>query len=162
MANQELEIAFALEGERNPRTLKTHPDSTVTEFLALVVKETGRAEYIEVLVEDREMALTGEKHVRELFEADFKLPHIATKGDIKVTIEYSTRSVNGEFRPSATMERIIRWAISPKELNLEGGPEDFQLKDGNDVLPADLHLGQIAKGQKHVSLVLVFKVKPQG
>jgi len=162
MADQELEVVFALEGERNPRTLKTHPDSSVTEFVAMVVKETGRQDYVEVLIEDEEVTVAGDRRVRELFEVDFKLIHVATKGDIKVTVQYSTRSVSRDFRPSITMERIIRWAISPKELSLEGGPEDFQLKDGNDVLPGDVHLGQVAKGHKHITLTLVFKVKPQG
>jgi hypothetical protein len=162
MASQVPEVVFALEGERNPRSLKTHPDSSVTEFIALVVKDTGREEFVEVLIEDEDGVVPGEKPIRELFVAGFKLIHVATKGEIKVTIQYSTRSVSRDFRPSATMEKIIRWAISPEELNLEGGPEDFQLKDGNDVLPADVHLGQLTKGHKHVTLTLVFKVKPQG
>jgi hypothetical protein len=162
MADQPVEILFALEGERNPRSLKTDPDSTITEFIALVVKETSRGEFVEIIVEDEEETLSGDKRIREIVEADFKLIHVATKGDIKVTVQYSTRAVSREFRPSATMERIIKWAISPKELNLEGGPEDFQLKDGAEVLPPDVHLGQIAHGHKHVTLTLVFKVKPQG
>jgi len=162
MTSQDLEGVFALEGERNPRSLKAHPDSSVADFIALVVKDTGREEFVEVLIEDEEVVVPGEKPIRELFEADFKLIHVATKGAIKATVQYRTRAVSHHFRPNATMEKIIRWAISPKELNLEGGPEDFQLKDGNDVLPADVHLGQVAKGHKHVTLTLVFKVKPQG
>ena len=154
MTSQDLEGVFALEGERNPRSLKAHPDSSVADFIALVVKDTGREEFVEVLIEDEEVVVPGEKPIRELFEADFKLIHVATKGAIKATVQYRTRAVSHHFRPS--------WAISPKELNLEGGPEDFQLKDGNDVLPADVHLGQVAKGHKHVTLTLVFKVKPQG
>jgi hypothetical protein len=162
MADELVEVLFALEGERNPRSLQVPRDSTVTEFVALVVKDTGREEFVDVIVEEEEVSLAGDKRIREIVEAEFKLIHVATKGNIKVTVLYSNRSVSREFRPSATMERVIKWAISPKELNLEGGLEDFQLKDGADVLPPDIHLGQIAHGHKHVTLTLVFKVKPQG
>lgn len=162
MSDQPPEILFAVEGERNPRNLSAPRDSTITEFVALVVRETGRGELVEVLVEDEDEPIAGERRIHELLEVGFKLIHVASKGHIKVKVDYATRAVEREFKPSATMERIIKWAISPKELNLEGGPEDFQLKDGNEVLPADAHLGQVAKGHKHVTLTLVFKVKPQG
>lgn len=156
------ELTFALEGMRHPQSVVVKPDATAAEVLAAIIEKTGRADITEILIENQDACLPDDHHLVAVIIKEFVLVHAATKGLVKVTVGYNARHVDEEFRPNATMEKIIRWAISPKALDLEGTPADYQLKSGNEVLAGDTHLGQVSHGHKHVTLTLVFRVKPQG
>lgn len=156
------DLVFAIEGERLPRQIRLPKSSTAGEVIAAVVAETERVELTEIFLEDDEECLVEERRVVELVIDEFKLVHVASKGKIKVTVIYNARRVDREFAPSVTTQKIIEWAISPQALSLEGAPAEYQLKLGTEVLPADVHLGQIAKSEKCVTLSLVFRIKPQG
>jgi hypothetical protein len=162
MTEDQIDIVVAVEGERNPRTLPGRNGITVTELIEIAVRETGRGDLVEVIVEDEEIALDGAIRFHEVITTEFKLFHVASKDHIKVVVEYGQKAVSRNFRPSATMDKIIRWAITPQELDVQSPPEDLQLKKGKEVLPGDVHLGQISEGHKEVKLSLVFKIKPQG
>jgi hypothetical protein len=158
---QDREVLFALEGERKPRSLAISAGATVSHFLEQVKTLTGRADLEEVMIEDDEMALEGHHVLTERIVIDeFRLVHVATKGKIKVVVTFNGKTKDHEFRPNATMEKIVKWAM--KAFDLEGDPSDFQLKLGDDLLPPGLHLGQVAEGKKTVRLALVMKIKPQG
>lgn len=162
MADEKFDFLVVIEGEANPRVVPGRLDATVEEVLALVAKDTGRTELVDLFIEDGDDPLVAGRTIRELVEGLDKLLHVATKGQVKVTVEYGQHSVSREFRPSATMERIIRWAAKEKQLNIEAPVEDLQLKLGKEVLPADTHLGQVTQGRKEITFQLVFKIKPQG
>lgn len=157
----EREVLFAVEGERKPRSLALPVEVTAAAFLERVVALTGRTELVEVLIEDEEVTIQDDQILFERIVVDeFKLVHVATKGKIKVDVTFNGKTKDSEFRPSATMEKIIKWAMGA--FQLEGEPADFQLKLGDEVLAAGQHLGQIAEGKKTVRLNLVMKIKPQG
>jgi hypothetical protein len=158
---QEREVLFAVEGERKPRSLTLPTEATAAMFLERVIALTGRGDLVEVLIEDEEVTIQGDNVLFERIVVDeFKLVHVATEGKIKVEVTFNGKTKDSEFRPSATMEKIIKWAMGAFEL--EGEPADFQLKLGDEVLAAGQHLGQIAEGKKTVRLNLVMKIKPQG
>lgn len=161
MTNSKAEVLMLVEGESNARVVPIHAEATAKEVLEVVIKEAGRTDLIEIFVEDEDEPISTEMLLAELLAAN-KLLHAASQGQIKVTVEYGQKDVTREFRPSATMDKIIRWAIKPNELNVQAPVEDLQLKHGNDVLPGDLHLGQVTHGEKKIKFSLVFKVKPQG
>jgi hypothetical protein len=156
------DLVLVVEGERSPRQVRVPRTATAAEVVSFVVAETGRVELTEIFLEDEEDCLVEEHRVVEIVIEEFRLIHVGTKGKIKVTVSYNSRKVDREFAPSATMQKIIEWAISPRGLGLEGSAADYQLKLGTEILPPDAHLGQIAGGKKHVTLSLVFRVKPQG
>jgi hypothetical protein len=157
-----VEVLFAVEGHRRHFSTKIGHRATVIEFAAVASKASGMHEPLEVFLEDSEQALAGDLVLLEQLAAEFAPLHVAQPGEIEVTIDFNGRDARRKFRPSATMNKIITWAISPKALNLEGVASDYQLKFDGTVLPPDLHLGQVAHGEKAICLSLVFKVKPQG
>jgi hypothetical protein len=157
-----LEIVFAVEGHQRPFTAPITPKTTVVEF-AKVAAQAGQIEgAVEVFLEDGEHPLLADLVLVGNLSERFAPLHVARPGLIKVFVEYNGRRVERAFRPSATIARITEWAIGKNELNLEGGPADYQLKHNGQVLSPDQHLGQVAGGHKTVELHLVFKVKPQG
>jgi len=158
---EDREVLFALEGERKPRSVSLPAEATFAHLLEAVRVQTGRVELEEVLIEDEDDVVELHHVVIERIVIDeFKLVHIATRGKIAVTVTFNGRSHDKEFGPNATMDKIVRWAM--KVFALEGDASDFQLKLGEELLPAGEHLGQVAEGKKKVRLSLVMKIKPQG
>ena len=156
----ERELLVALEGERRPRALNVMADVTAARLLERARESTGRDDLTEVLIEDEEIVLDGDVVIFERISVEeFKLVHVATHGDIVVTVVFNG-SKEAAFKPSATMAKIIAWAM--KAFGLTGDASDFQLKLGDQILAAGEHLGQIANGAKAVRLSLVMKIKPQG
>jgi hypothetical protein len=156
------ELVLAIEGERAPRQIQVSRLATAKEVLEAVVLETKRTELTEIFLEDQEESLVEGHRVVEIVLEEFRLIHVASKGKIAVTVVYNARQVHRDFAPSVTIETIIAWAISPAALNLEGVAAEYQIKHGSEILPPDLHLGQVAKGEKKVAFSLVFRIKPQG
>ena len=154
------ELLFAVEGIRVPQSLLLEGDLTVAGLLERVRHATGRPDLVEVLIEDEEIALP---HHEIIFERitieEFKLIHVATGGEIAVTVAFNG-SKQRTFKPNTTMAKIVRWAMH--EFGLEGDPSEFQLKLGETVLAPGEHLGQIVHGAKEVRLALVMKIRPQG
>lgn len=159
---QKVEILFAVEGHGRHFGVHVGPNVTVGEFLAAAAADVGAVELVEVFAEDSDEPLAHSLLLFEQLPASFAPLHVATCGTIKTTVEYNNRKVQREFRPSATIARIIKWAIGPEGLNLEGKPADYQIKHDGKIVPPTTHLGQISQGEKAVRLHLVFKVKPQG
>lgn len=158
----QLEVLFAVEGRRQHFGVPIGREMTVREFAIIATKAGGLEEAVEIFLEDAEEPLNEELVLAENLAASFSPLHVATHGKIAVTVHYNGRDIHREFRPSATVARVIRWAISPEGFNLEGDPSDFELKHDGEVAPPDMHLGQIAHGHKRLKFELVFKVKPQG
>jgi hypothetical protein len=157
-----VEIVFAVEGHNRHFTAEIAPKTRVSEFAKIATQVGQIDEVVEVFLEDGEHPLLGELVLVENLSERFAPLHVARPGLIKTSVEYNGRRVERAFRPSATAARITEWAIGKKELNLEGGPADYQLKHKGQVLSPDQHLGQVADGHKAIELDLVFKLKPQG
>ncbi len=159
---ERVEVVYLVEGEREPHAHTLEPADTVEAVLQRLRAVHGRDELHELLLEDEEEALALELRLAEVLKDEFRLLHLAAKGKIKVVVTYNGRQAHHEFRPSATIAKVIVWAISPAGLKLEGEPSDFQLKHGADILSPETHVGQLSKHREPVELLLVFKVKPQG
>jgi hypothetical protein len=156
--DETLEVVFAVEGDRKPRALQLRPDATVADLIDALCKGGGAPE--EVCLEDADDALEPDTELAGLLTGEFKVLHAGRRGRIKLTIVFNGREVKETFRPSATVRRVLRWAVDA--LGLDGDPSDFQLKLDDELLPPETHLGQIAKSRKVLELALVMKIKPQG
>lgn len=158
---EEVEILYTVVGHRDPHSVKVKNDIKVAEFVSLVSKNHGITEAVEVLIEDEDDALGDELVLVEVIgERTVHVGHKHSK--INVIVEYQNRNIHREYRPSATIRKILIWAVGTEGFNLEGKPSQYQLKHNGEVVPDDKHIGQVAQGAKEVTLVLVFRVKPQG
>lgn len=155
-----LEVAFVLEGERRPEIIELAAKATVAALLKEVASRDGGEAYDEVSLEDAEEVLDPKTPLAEILVGTFKVLHVAKRGKVKVYVTFERETVEEDFRPSATMRKVTRWAIAA--LGLEGEVADFQLKLSDEVLPPETHIGQVARGEKSLRLSLVMKVKPQG
>ncbi len=154
------ELLFAVEGVRTPQSLVLEADLTVAGLLEHVRLATGRNDLVEVLIEDEEIALPHHEIVFERITIEeFRLIHVATGGEITVSVAFNG-SKQRSFKPSATMAKVVRWAMH--EFSLQGDPSEFQLKFGETILAPGEHLGQVAHGAKELRLSLVMKIRPQG
>ena len=158
---EQVEIIYAVEGLRDPQSTRVPRNTKVGEFALMVAKLHGDTELVEVLVEDSENSLGHEAVLVDVLAES--MAHVAKKDSkIKVLVEHNGKTISRDFGPSATIRTVLVWAVSPQGFNLEGKVTDFQLKYEGEVQPDDRHIGQIARGQKELSLVLVYRVKPQG
>ena len=160
---EQIEILFAVQGHRQHFGQPVDRAITVGEFGVIAARAGGIEEVVEVFLEDAEEPLDGSLVLIEQLTVEFSPVHVARRhAKIAVTVEFNVRDVKRDFRPNVTVERVIKWAISPEGFDLEGDASDFQLKHGDEVLPPDTHLGQIHHPHHALKFDLVFKVKPQG
>jgi len=157
-----VDVVYAVEGQRKVLQTNLKHTATVREFAVVVATQYGLAGEIDVFVEDADGPLDQEQVLATCLTAKFKPLHVATRGHIRVTVEYNGQKIEDSFRSGATVRAVISWAIGLRGFNLDGGPGDFQIKSGQEVVPADVHLGQLAHGSKELVLWLVFKIKQQG
>lgn len=155
-----LDVLYNVEGERKPRSGLFEADATVGDLLGSVRASLGQDDLADVYLEDEAQPLAATALLSSFDVANGRLFHIARPGEVAVEVVFNAQHVTDGFRPSATMDAVIRWAVAG--LGLEGSSADFQLKHGEDVLAPRDHVGQVAKGQKAIRLHLVMKIKPQG
>lgn len=159
-AGSPLDVLYNVEGERKPRSGLFEATATVGDLLKSVRKNLDQDDLAGVYREDDNEALPASTLLSSIDLEDGRLLHVVRPGEIVVEVAFNGQLVSQGFRPSTTMDAIVRWAVGA--LGLEGSSADFQLKYGDEVLAPRDHLGQIAKGQKAIRLALVMKIKPQG
>lgn len=160
--DDEIELVYTIEGERDPRSRRVRGSDTAARVVETVAGELGRDDIEAMYAENADKPLANKTTMREATKNGFAVFHIGSKHRAKVEVTYNGRVEHEQFAPGVTISRILDWAFSGKGFGLEGESCDFQLKLGADLLPADLHIGQIANGREPVRLILVFKIKPQG
>jgi hypothetical protein len=151
-----------------PKLVKASEDATVNELLEKIVAAAGRKpapdEKVLLFLEDIEEPL---EHHRKLCECEIRHRHHVHWHHchrIKVSVFY-----NGEhhelFPPSATVKRVLKWAIKAFKLTpAEAADKILVLKENpKEELPLDAHIGSFAKPhQCSVDLCLTAPVEVQG
>jgi hypothetical protein len=156
------DIPYAVEGELKPLAIQAPHDATVSHLLALIVAHLDREDLVEILFEDEDEPIAGDTLLAELLAGEFRLIHVASRGRIDVVLHHNGRKIEREFRPNATIRRVITWAISPRGFDLVGEPAEFQIKLDARPLSPDLHLGQVVRCGHKLDAKLVHNIKPQG
>lgn len=109
---------------------------------------------VHVFIEDND----DEQALESLLEVPEGLRvHVHKQNGIDVTVRYAGRDVRRTFRPSATIERVKRWAIQELGISVSDGAELMLQISGTDVRPdADIHIGSLVKSPaKAISFDLV-------
>lgn len=154
------EVLFAVEGERKPLAVALPAGANPALALKILNEKFARTDLVELVLEDEDEPLGVDADLRAALKGEFKLIHAATAGLIDVHVVFNGVEHNRDFRPAATMEKIVIWAM--RAFKLEGDPCDFQLKLGEEILAPNEHLGQVAGKKKRIKLALVMRIKPQG
>jgi len=155
-------IAYAVESLPDHHEIRVVVGATPSQILEAIKTRHPAVEIDELLLEDEDEPLRDDARVVERVEEEFKLIHAARHGHIAVTVVYDNDQRRREFRPSATVRRILRWAVSEKGFDLVDPPAKFVLKMGERTLEPELHLGQITRGAREIVLQLVHTRKVQG
>jgi hypothetical protein len=159
---ENVEIVYTTEIDKEPQMVTINREMTAKEFSKVIAKQLGFLGEMAVFLEDKEEPLLEDDILADHLSKKFAPIHVASAGRITVTVRYQDRSIESAFMPSTTIAKIIEWAIGPTAFQLEGEAGDFQIKHNGTVEPSDRHLGQIAHGDKKLTLDLVFNFKPQG
>lgn len=159
---ENVEIVYTTEIDKEPQMATINREMTAKEFSKVIAKQLGFSGEMFVFLEDKEEPLHESDILVDHLSKKFAPIHVASPGSITVTVRYQDRSIESAFKPSTTIMKVIEWAIGPTAFQLEGGAGGFQIKHNGIVEPPDRHLGQIAHGDKKVTLDLVFNIKPQG
>jgi hypothetical protein len=155
-------IAYAVESLPDHHEIRVAVGATASEILDTIKARHPAVEIDELVMEDEDEPLGDDARVVERVEDEFKLIHAARRGRIAVTVVYDNDQRQREFRPSATVRRILRWAVGEKGFDLVDPPFKFVLKMGERMLEPELHLGQITRGARAIVLQLVHTRKVQG
>lgn len=155
-------IAYAVEGLPDQHEMRVLVDATASEILEAIKARHPAVEIDELVLEDEDEPLHGDARVAERVEEEFKLIHAARRGRIAVTVVYDNDQRQRAFRPSATVRRILRWAVGEEGFDLVDPPAKFVLKIGDRTLEPELHVGQITRGARELVLQLVHRRKVQG
>jgi len=155
-------VVVVVEGYRDNWELPISDSVTVAEFAAMAGHQAGISGDLEVQLENRAAPLVGDQPLLGQLPKEFVVVHVATKGEIDATFNFNGREVHHLFLPSATIRALTNWAVGTEGFGLEGPASDYQLKHAGEILEPDLHLGQVAHGQKSIEFDLVLKIKPQG
>ena len=134
------------------------------------IEDRNRTEVIEVeggdlsrvLEEVRSLAALGELHV---FERDGEEPigkeiekrkslslHAHRCKEVLVKVHYDHLTKEKQFRPSATVFRVLQWAVSKHGFNLDDtarAKAHLMLPGASEPLPNDSVIGRLVKFQHH-------------
>lgn len=158
----ETELVYALAGEAQPRSIRVHDNASNADILNHIVKAHDLEGPYQLFWEDEAEPLDDKDSVLTRLKTDFRQIQVAKPGFIEVTFSYNNRTATNGFRPNTTVRKLIEWAVSEEGLALLCDPSQFQVKLGGKILPPESHLGQVARGEKAITLTLVQNVKPQG
>lgn len=152
----------------DPKLVKAREDCTVNELIEKIVGASGRKpepdEEILLFMEETDDPL---EHHRKLCECEIRHRHHVHWHHchrIKVSVFYNTEHQES-FPPSATVKRVLKWAIKAFKLTpAEAADKILVLKgNSNEELPLDAHIGSFAKPhQCTVDLCLTAPVEVQG
>ena len=158
----ETELVYALAGETQPRTIRVPEDASNADILHLIVKANSLEGSYRLFWEDEAEPLDDQESVLTRLKNDFRQIQVAKPGFIEVTFTYNNRTATNDFRPNTTVRKLVEWAVSEAGLALLCDANQFQVKLGGKILPPESHLGQVARGEKAITMILVQNVKPQG
>lgn len=158
----ETELVYALAGEAQPRSIRVPDDASNADILHRIIKANHLEGPYRLYWEDEAEPLGEQESVLARLKTDFRQIQVAKPGFIEVTFTYNNSTATNNFRPNTTVRKLIEWAVSEEGLGLLCDANQFQVKLGGKILPPESHLGQVAHGERAITLTLVQNVKPQG
>lgn len=161
-------VYVSIEGEGAVLTAECEAGDTLGAMLAALNHAHGRQDLLDfaVSVENEEAETAATLAVRDVFGTERRgRIHLHRCRSVKVGVEYNGRSVGHQFPPSATIHRVMAWAVGPSGFKVEEDAHDLTLQARGTSVPLapNIHIGTLVlKGQCDLQLELVPKDRPQG
>ena len=161
-------LSVTVEGEAAALSVEYDPEMTIAAVLEALARQYGRPELLElsVTVEDADEHIGTSIQVRELLrERRRGRVHLHRCHRLKVTITYNNNTVEREFSPASTVERVFKWCIAPEQFNVEADAHELalELRGATTPLEPHVHIGTLTRDRRcDLALDLVSHDRHQG
>ncbi len=146
------EIEIFVQGEGIPQItlVRTPGNGTVRDILKSVeaqgVRFAGDERSLVILVEDQETVLSPELSLEDAHIGHRSRVHIHRCRRLEVTVNFNAAERTRGFPPSATIERVKRWAVGPEGFGLhsiDATEHLLQLCHSTTRPDEDTHIGSL-------------------
>lgn len=144
-----LDVFYQGENLDDIQHLELKPTCTIAEFKKLICEKFGITEQVFVFLEDGEDPIDDDACLAD-FEATTGLKfHFHRHRRIEVYVSFNGEEVGRKFPPSATVNRVKRWAARRKfdMTKEEAGEHVIQISGTHERPHPGTHIGTLVKGK---------------
>jgi hypothetical protein len=162
---QKIEVFVEGEGLADVTSLEVPLGGTLRDIVVAAASRGGfSADDALLFLEDAETPLDLGGVVGD--EARGRVHHVHRARTVEVSVSYQASTKTKSFPPSATIQRVLDWAVGPDGFGLDPtlAPEmELALHGQTQALPKTAHLGRFVRNHHHhLHLDLVRGVVPNG
>ena len=161
-------VFISIEGEATGLTAECGSLDTMAKVLDTLEQTHGRQDLraFSISVEDSDDDTAATVAVQDALRGERRgRIHLHHCHSVYVAVEYNNESLTHGFTPASTVQRVLKWAVSPQGLNVEGDVHDLALQVAGTTVPLapNVHIGTLLSNRRcELSLELVPKDRPQG
>jgi hypothetical protein len=148
-----IEVEAEIEDQPEPYVFTTGNDGG---FIKSIREHVGAAPEMEFFERDHDEPLTAPPHGRKAIRIVGHRCHV-----IMVTVRYEHRTIEHRFTPSATVFKVLQWAVSKRGFDLDptaAAKANLILPGADGPLPRDAVIGKFVKAG-HCTLVVDLTLK---
>lgn len=147
-----IDVFFQGEGLGEVKHLEIEADATFAVLKARLTEDHGCRPDVLVFLEDKDDPIADLAKIAEHATPQGLKVHLHRLRQVKVTVTFNGKTVEGEFCPSATIMRVKRWAAE-KEFGMsadEAGEHVLQIAGTHDRPSPGTHIGALSDGKVRV------------
>ena len=149
----ETHIELFIQGEGIPKItlVKVHPKYTVADIIKMACEHglsTPEGSEVFVFVENTDVPLDLDAKIDKVGLTPRIRVHIHRCRRVEVTVNYNEKQLKGFFSPSATIDRVKKWAVGKDGVDMssvDATEHLLQVCHSNDRPDEDVHIGTLVK-----------------
>ena len=147
-----IDVFYQGEGLGGVKHLEIETDATFSVLKARLAEKHGCGPDILVFLEDKDDPIADLAEIAKHATPQGLKVHFHRLRQVKVTVTFNGKTVEGQFSPSATIMRVKRWAAE-KEFGMsadEAGEHVLQMAGTHDRPNPGTHVGALSEGKVRV------------
>lgn len=147
-----IDVFYQGEGLGEVKHLEIESDATFAGLKARLAEKHGLDLDVLVFLEDKDGPIADLTKIAEHAQPQGLKVHLHRLLQVKVTVTFNGKTVEGEFSPSATVARVKRWAAE-KEFGMsadEASEHMLQIAGTHDRPNPGKHIGALGDGKVRV------------